>query len=580
MARTDWANGEDVDAAALNAIGSGINSAATAATTALSRANHTGTQLANTISNFTTAVQAAAAPLLAGSNVSLVVAAPNASAATKTGADYVCDGTQSTGGDEVEINAAIAALPAAGGKIVLSGGQFWRTAPIVCNKSNVIIEGVGFGATLISPATNATGAANIVIGSNTASSQPQNIEVRDLMLSDGVGSSTASPYTGSKNALIMRCNNGRIRNVRTAHQALDGIRIEGTKVYGTATTLTSAVTTTPSQGAWETWNVASSAPFAVNGFARVGAVSDTTGDPDPEIVQIISKPSGTSIQVARGYSGSTVKTQLSGTAVTQFSTVGVYDNVVDDAYVIFAARNGVFIDSWATDCEFVAVKVDGGDDGAHKLTQNGFYNTGAGNSFLVCHAYFCVNGFYGNGAALTVQCTQDIIGGAYETNTNGIRLEWCKNSNLSTRWYGNSAQNVWLANCSIIRVTGFAFNNENLTSQHIYVDGGKQISIDNYKTSDNTESIQVIKFVNGVTRSRIIGCEISRGFDASYSKMVNLGDATYCEISGNVLEGSIWEDTGADYNQIHHNIMPPLSPAPSAGEQPTVHVVGANTTTT
>lgn len=53
--------------------------------------------------------------------------------------DYLCDGTA----DEAEINAAIAALPATGGEIVLLDGSYHITAPIDLNKVNTTLSGNG-----------------------------------------------------------------------------------------------------------------------------------------------------------------------------------------------------------------------------------------------------------------------------------------------------------------------------------------------------------------------------------------------------------------------------------------------------
>lgn len=72
---------------------------------------------------------------------SLLVAASNAPAAVKLVADYICDGTA----DQVEINAAIAALQTGKGGIVhLSAGQFLVNAPIQINVGEtIILEGEG-----------------------------------------------------------------------------------------------------------------------------------------------------------------------------------------------------------------------------------------------------------------------------------------------------------------------------------------------------------------------------------------------------------------------------------------------------
>ncbi|MCI8414920.1 MAG: hypothetical protein HFF00_04745 [Ruminiclostridium sp.] len=53
--------------------------------------------------------------------------------------DYLCDGTD----DQVEINAAIQALPAAGGEVVILDGTYNLTGPISVNKNNVTLSGNG-----------------------------------------------------------------------------------------------------------------------------------------------------------------------------------------------------------------------------------------------------------------------------------------------------------------------------------------------------------------------------------------------------------------------------------------------------
>lgn len=73
-----------------------------------------------------------------GRTATLVVAASNASARSKAGADYVCDGTS----DEVEINAAINDLPSGGGKLQLTEGLFTISSAIIINKG-IRFSGVG-----------------------------------------------------------------------------------------------------------------------------------------------------------------------------------------------------------------------------------------------------------------------------------------------------------------------------------------------------------------------------------------------------------------------------------------------------
>ena len=80
---------------------------------------------------------------LTGRTATLVVAASNSSAKSKAQADYVCDGVD----DQVEIQAAIDALPNGGGKIQLLEGTFVISSSINL-KSDCMIEGCGTGTVI------------------------------------------------------------------------------------------------------------------------------------------------------------------------------------------------------------------------------------------------------------------------------------------------------------------------------------------------------------------------------------------------------------------------------------------------
>ena len=58
---------------------------------------------------------------------------------TAADCDYLCDGTA----DQTEINAAITALPATGGEVVILDGTYNITAKINVAKNNVSIRGNG-----------------------------------------------------------------------------------------------------------------------------------------------------------------------------------------------------------------------------------------------------------------------------------------------------------------------------------------------------------------------------------------------------------------------------------------------------
>jgi len=73
-----------------------------------------------------------------------VVASPDAPAHVRAQADYVCDGVD----DDVEIQAAIDALPVVGGKVQLSQGWFRTTSPISIIKQYVWLQGQGPATTI------------------------------------------------------------------------------------------------------------------------------------------------------------------------------------------------------------------------------------------------------------------------------------------------------------------------------------------------------------------------------------------------------------------------------------------------
>jgi len=77
-------------------------------------------------------------------------------------ADYRCDGTA----DDVQINAALNALPAGGGKVVLLDGTFTIVDPITFPKNNVTLEGQG-RSTFIDGDGLATNEHGIVISGRT-----------------------------------------------------------------------------------------------------------------------------------------------------------------------------------------------------------------------------------------------------------------------------------------------------------------------------------------------------------------------------------------------------------------------------
>lgn len=92
---------------------------------------------------------------------------------TEDDCDYLCDGTA----DQVEINAAIQALPTGGGEITILNGTYNIAGPIAVNKSNVTISGNGTATKLVVTSPSViTADDNNVRGIVTVSGQLCSIE--------------------------------------------------------------------------------------------------------------------------------------------------------------------------------------------------------------------------------------------------------------------------------------------------------------------------------------------------------------------------------------------------------------------
>lgn len=154
-----------------------------------------------------------------------VVAASNAHADSKAAADYVCDGVA----DQVEINAAIADLPAnIGGRVLLTEGTFFDSAEVVIEKTGVMLQGVGMsqpdtfskrGGTRIKAVSGFSSAQilRVSAGSNTANQT--HVYLRDFGV-DG-------DLVGTVHGIYWRAQWSRIENVSAWDCGGDGFRIEG-----------------------------------------------------------------------------------------------------------------------------------------------------------------------------------------------------------------------------------------------------------------------------------------------------------------------------------------------------------------
>jgi hypothetical protein len=149
-----------------------------------------------------------------GRAATLTVAASDASALSRAQADYVCDGTA----DEVQINAALAALPANGGMVLLSEGLFAVAAPVVVGADNVTLAGLGAGqaynnspsvkgGTLLQCSAGFTGAAVIVVQRSGSAQSLAGVHIRDLSING------ASPGSGTFDGVYYEARKGSVRGL-------------------------------------------------------------------------------------------------------------------------------------------------------------------------------------------------------------------------------------------------------------------------------------------------------------------------------------------------------------------------------
>jgi len=120
-----------------------------------------------------------------GRGATFIVAASDSSANSKAQVDYVCDGTD----DQVEIQAAIDALPAIGGRVLLLEGTFTMAAGLSWSTDNVVLEGQG-EATVLDFTAIASGFSGIeILGSLGASefvtADISNADNFDVTVADG-----------------------------------------------------------------------------------------------------------------------------------------------------------------------------------------------------------------------------------------------------------------------------------------------------------------------------------------------------------------------------------------------------------
>lgn len=130
-------------------------------------------------------------------------------------ADYICDGTA----DNVEINAALTAVAAAGGgKVLLRAGTYTLAASISV-PSNVTLEGESFAATLaLGAAVNQT-----LVKNADQTNGNSNIVLRNFSIAGNGSNQTGTSY----GVHLKEVTDSLIDNLRIATTRSNGIYLEG-----------------------------------------------------------------------------------------------------------------------------------------------------------------------------------------------------------------------------------------------------------------------------------------------------------------------------------------------------------------
>lgn len=133
-----------------------------------------------------------------GKSATKIVAASNSPQAAKDGADFVADGEAVVGagtidGDQIQINQAIAALPASGGSIFLTEGTYYLDDSIVL-PNNVKLSGAG-DATVITVNNNFGTGRQFIVNSDTVNGNT-GIIIEHLKIDGNRANNGANGMTG------------------------------------------------------------------------------------------------------------------------------------------------------------------------------------------------------------------------------------------------------------------------------------------------------------------------------------------------------------------------------------------------
>jgi hypothetical protein len=529
-----------------------------------------GTASAGTASAATGTASAATGtdspPPGSGRGATILVAASNTSSAGKAAADYVCTGTSETGGDEVTINAAIAA--AQGGRVVLLEGIYWRTNPIICDYDYTVLEGQGPATTIAVPISGVSpsGYASIIFGNTRTIMKSAIRHLRVQPQGSGV-----DLVSGSGHGIAFRCNDGRLEDVTIQSCAGDGWRIGG------CTNTSFQVTVTQGIGApvgltEETWSVSAVPAVALPAWAKVVSLSyaGTPGNDDSVETVVITATGNNTVTVVRGWDSTPIRAIDSNALLipmdSLFEVLGTALNAT------FPGGNGMVIEATVQNSEFIRCVVNGGMKLDTPRGAHGIVAFGGVNKLHLCHPYFNpLNGLHVDCRGVGGLGGMQVTGGEYETNGDvGISMINAYYMQISgSKFYANGSASILLQVCDRTTIDGVnsAYNvGESSTGfQHVFADscGRTRISGGTYQLGEATAIV-----INGYSPGTTVQDNTIYGINPSapYANAIRLSGCHLVDVTGNIVDRPIQEDTapGGDFNRIWGNRILPTNNATGA----------------
>lgn len=129
-------------------------------------------------------------------------------------ADYIVDGNAN-----VAINAAIAALPTTGGRIIILEGTYNISAPILITRSNTMVEGVG-NATVLKAKVSLND--DVILLSPGASGNIQNCVISDMLIDGRSASNSSGNGINTLGSILCYFDHLTIQNVKNVAIKLRG----------------------------------------------------------------------------------------------------------------------------------------------------------------------------------------------------------------------------------------------------------------------------------------------------------------------------------------------------------------------